>query len=96
MKKITSFLLSLSLVALISLSMAGGGNLKSSRDAFLLPDSTIEKMSGAGDWSKFTSGVVCGAGIVAIAAGALSGAGFVVAFASVVGVVDACVSAFDS
>ncbi|MCI0337281.1 MAG: hypothetical protein L0226_06880 [Acidobacteria bacterium] len=98
MKKLISLVLSLSLIAFISFTATGAAteNLKPQQNAARLTDTAIQQMYGTGPTSKFFDGVACGAGIVAIAAGTLSGVGALGAFLIVTGTVASCANAFDS
>lgn len=60
-----------------------------------IPDALSQILIGGGRWSQFFSGVACGAGIVWIGVGGLSGVGAPVAVMAVTGVVATCVAAFD-
>jgi len=99
MKKMLSGFLSLALAAMLTPAISGVISADGHRDNVTVSqpifDSSSREIAGAGPWSKFINGVACGAGIVAIAGGALSGVGAAGAVLAVTGVAAACVQAFD-
>ncbi len=99
MKKTISGLLSLALAVMLTpaiygaISAAGHGNNMTVSQP--IPDNPAQEIVGSGPWSRFFNGVICGAGIVGLAAGALTGVGVAGAVVYVASVAGACVQAFD-
>jgi uncharacterized membrane-anchored protein YitT (DUF2179 family) len=101
MKKTISGLLSLALAAMVTFAsfdaMATGTPEKQTAVSQQLSKQASQDITGGTDWDAVADGVLCGVGIVAIAAGGLSSGGTavgaLVAFAGYVGVGAACASA---
>lgn len=94
MKKALSGLLSLSLAAMLTCA-AAGAVLETSRPltstvSHPISDQLGEEIIGRGALTQFFEGVACGAGIVAIAAGSLSGVGVPIAIVAVASTAAAC------
>ena len=99
MRKRISMYLCFVLLMTLSPLMVGAAPLSTSLTAIgssqPIPDALSQSLIGGGRWSQFFSGVACGAGIVWIGAGGLSGVGAVAAVMAVSGVVATCAAAFD-
>jgi|SRR5215510_6973267 len=68
MKRITSFVLGFSLVAMLSFAVTGttAGNLSSTENSTKeLSDTVSYNITGAGKWQDVAEGVACGIGFVA-------------------------------
>lgn len=61
-----------------------------------LTSTTAASFVGGGIWGQIGCGLACGAGIVGIAAGGLSGVGVPAAIIAVSGVAGCCIGAFDA
>lgn len=99
MRRTISGLLSLSMAAMLTFTAIDAalpsGDHSTVTVSSKISDDHSREIAGAGPWSQFFNGVACGAGIVAIAGGALSGVGVPAAMIAVTGVAAACVSAFN-
>lgn len=99
MKKFSRSILALSFLALFFVALAHAVQPLPMSLAALqthpLTSSTSAAFVGGGVWGEIGAGIVCGAGIVGIAAGGLSGVALPAAIIAVSGVAGACVAAFD-